>query len=151
MSRLSICMLLLTAMTLTSCGYEDVEVKEIRNVEVTKFSAEEFEANVTVLVDNPNWYKLTLTESDFDIYISGQHMGKGSLVEELEVPKKTEGEFTVTVKGNIASAGGNVLGGLLNILMSEKQTVRLAGIATGKAMMFKREVLFDFEEEFEMK
>ncbi len=151
MSRLSMFMLLLTTLTLTSCGYKDVEVKEIRNIIVTKFTAEEFEADVTVYIENPNWYKLSLTESDFDIYISGQHMGKGSLVNELVIPKKTSGEFTVTVQGRYSNSSTSILGGLLNILTKKVQTVRLTGVATGKAMMFKREVPFDFEEEFDMK
>ena len=50
--------------------YQEVEVLEVQNVEVTEFSEDLVEVEVELLVDNPNWYNVKIVESDLDLFLN---------------------------------------------------------------------------------
>ena len=71
---------LLSIALLTGCvRYSEVEIVGVQDVQVTRFDATGLSATVTVEVNNPNNYRISVTDPDVDLYINDVAMGKATL------------------------------------------------------------------------
>lgn len=132
-----------------SCNiYKDVEVYEIKEVEVTRFDQDAVEAEVEIILNNPNWYRVTLVDSDVDVYMNGKKVGKLNLKEKVILPNKTVATRTIVMTGDYDEISGSFLENLLTLLFASTAKFEVIGTMNGRALMISRKV--DIKEETEI-
>lgn len=137
---------------LASCSfYTEVEVKEVQNIAVTDFTQDLVQAEVTMLIHNPNWYAVTLTQSDIDVFVNQRDMGKVNLVEKVKLPSKSTTSYTIKLQGNYETVGNDFLGNLLGLLMAPEAEFKAKGYVKGRALLIGREVPVDITEMIDLR
>lgn len=150
-ARLGYVTMLIALLSLSSCSfYKEVEVLEIVDIEVTEFKPDLIEAKVIVKAHNPNWYAVTLTQSDIDVFVNKKEMGKVNLVEKVKLKSKTTDTKTLLLRGT-PKAAEDFLGNLLGLLFQNSVEFQAKGFVTGKALLIKRDVPVDLTEAVQLK
>lgn len=136
------------ATTLTSCSfYDDVEVIEVQKVDVKEFSKDIISADIYLKIDNPNFYKIKLMESDIDLFMNGKKMGKLHLREPLELPKKEVSVQALRMTADISDMSGDFIANTLTLLFAKSVELKAEGFVKGKAMGVGRKVKVDFKHD----
>ena len=150
-SSLMVNMILLAVVfSLSSCAfYKDVELVEVVDIKVVNFMPNLIEAEVTLKVDNPNWYAITLTQSDVDVYVNEKAMGKVELSEKVKIKAKSTETKTLLLKGNPDGAG-DFLSNMIGLLFSNSANFQAKGHVKGRALMISREVPVDLTEAIDL-
>lgn len=94
---------------------------------------------VWVDIDNPNWYKIHLTESDIELFLEGKSMGKVTLNETLLVPKKSRGVQPMSVHTSVGELDA-LLGNVFSLLFKQQFEVTGKGYVKGRALFVIRKV-----------
>lgn len=139
---------LLGLVLLTGCfSYEPVEVQEVTFVEVLNVNSDSISVEVTVKVNNPNNYRIILTDPDVDLYVNESLIGKAVFKRDLALEKKTDREYVIPVAAAFSGKFNSVMLASLGGLLGGKMTVGAKGVITGKAGIINRKVPFEFEQE----
>ncbi|MDP4827216.1 MAG: LEA type 2 family protein [Flavobacteriales bacterium] len=147
-----VALLFLVMSTMVSCKfYKDVEVLDVEDVNITKFNKDLVEAEITLRIKNPNWYAVTLTQSDIDVFVNQKEMGKVMLTEKVKLPSKSVNSRKLVLRGNYKDIKGSFLDNLLSLLFANKADFQAKGFVTGKALLVKRKVPVDFSESIDLK
>ena len=151
MERLKLFMaLLLVVVCAHSCTlYNDVEVLEVQDVRVKEFSDKVIVAEVDLLIDNPNWYKVKLTKSEIDLAINGKDVGQMGLGEKLTIPKKTKSTHTVLIEADYEVLQTNFLQNFLTLLFNPEVKLKADGYITGRALFVSKKVPVLIEEDID--
>jgi len=70
---------ILVLATMTSCELQEVDLVELKKVEVERIENEEMFMDVTAVLDNPNSFNIKVKDSDFDLYMENKYIGKANL------------------------------------------------------------------------
>ncbi|MGV3638390.1 MAG: LEA type 2 family protein [Flavobacteriales bacterium] len=130
----------------TSCTtYEQVELKDITNIQVDRMDAKGIAVRVNALVHNPNNYRIQVLDPDVDLYVNDKFIGKGILDSTLILEKNSTNVYTVPMHAELQG------GALLMVLMSgvfNGNQVKLAakGTVVGKVGLLRKRFPFEFEE-----
>ena len=137
------------AVSLSSClTYEEVEFVGVKDVDVESFSMKEAVVKVTVQVKNPNKYKIKITNSDLDLFLNGNDLGKAVIQEKIILEKQSNDSHTFTVKTNIGKAAG-ALGGLL-LGIGRAPELHVKGTIKAKAFGIGKNFPVDVKERVSM-
>jgi LEA14-like dessication related protein len=77
----------------------------LREVSLTLHSMKELKALLTVSVNNPNPYDLTVTSVDCRIFLRDKEAGKGFLTEPIRVPKASQTEIKIPLTAEFGDLG----------------------------------------------
>jgi len=132
-----------------SCNvYKDVEVAEVKEVKIIRFDQDAVEAEVELVINNPNWYRVVLLESDVDVFINGKEVGKLQLKEKVILANKTSSTRTIIMTGDYDDMSSGFLDNLLTLLFANTAKFEVIGTMKGRALMISRKV--DVKEETEL-
>lgn len=151
MERLKlICAILLVVVCAQSCKfYQPVEVLEVQDVRVVEFSDKMIVAEVDLLIENPNWYKVKLTKSAIDLEVNGADIGQMELGEKLTIPKKSKSVQTVTIEADYEELQTNFLQNFLTLLFNPKVKFKAEGYMKGRALFIGKKVPVLIEAELD--
>ncbi len=143
--------ILCCALTLSACNlYKDIEVSEVRNVEIVGFGRDGVEAKVTVEIDNPNGYRLLAQRAEMDVKLNSKPAGVLQFNERFVIPRKSKETYTFTLTGAFAEESGGMLGSLLNILINRDVLLEGEGYVQGRGLFVRRKVPVVFKEKVDM-
>jgi len=129
-----------SAAMLVSCTvYRDVEVHGVRDLQVVKMGADGIDLNVWVDVENPNWYRIRLTESNIQLFFEGKNLGTVTLNEKLTVPKKSRAVQPMSVHTDMSDIDA-LLGNVFSLLFKQRFEVIGKGYVKGRACFVVRKV-----------
>lgn len=132
-----------------SCNvYKEVEVSEVKEVRIIRFDQDAVEAEVELVINNPNWYRVVLLESDVDVFINGKEVGKLQLKEKVILANKTSSTRTIVMTGDYDEISSGFLDNLLTLLFANTAKFEVIGTMKGRALMISRKV--DVKEETEL-
>jgi LEA14-like dessication related protein len=77
----------------------------LKEVSLTLHSMKELEALLTVSVDNPNRYDLTVTSFEYRILLGEKEMSKGSYNEPIRIPKTSQQEIKIPLSAEFDNLG----------------------------------------------
>ena len=120
---------------------------QVEDFVVHEFSADIVSADVILKVGNPNWYKIKLVDSDIDVKLNGNKMGKLHLREPLSLPKKDTTIQTLRVTADLTSMEGDFFSNTLSLLFKKTALVEADGYVKGRALGIGKKVPVGFEEE----
>ena len=137
---------LILALFCTSCfNYEDVEVLDIKDIEFENFSEKGVTVSAQVKIYNPNNFSFKVVDSEFDLIVKNQKLGKASIDNKLRISGRSEDYHLLVLKTDHSKMNMAALPGLLSIVLSSSKTVdlKIKGHITGKAFLFKKKVDID--------
>jgi len=129
--------------------YQEVELLEVVDVHVTEFSAEHIKAEVALKVNNPNWYKVRLVDSEIDLEINGSNMGVMNLSDKLVIDAKSISYPTLKIDADLSNAEGNFLQNFLTLIFNPKIHFKAEGYAKAKGLIFTKKVPILIEEDID--
>ena len=124
------------------------EMTGIKKIGLPNFGKKEVSIKVEAKFNNPNYYGLTLTGHDIDVYITDKKVGNVTQTEERLIPGKEN--FTIPLKitfdGSEVLGGQGFLKGLLSSFVDNDMTIRYKGTVTVKAFGLNIPVPIDYSE-----
>jgi LEA14-like dessication related protein len=145
-NRTDLLFFLLLSLSLAACtSYEQVELKDITNIEVDRMDAKGIAVRVDALVNNPNNYRIQVLDPDVDLYVNDKFIGKGILDSALVLEKNSTNVYTIPIHAELQ--GGALLMVLVSGVFSGTE-VKLAakGTVVGKVGLLRKRFPFEFEE-----
>ena len=145
---------LVLVLFLSSCSVqkEPVFIK-IDNVKVLSFAADTIKLKAVAFFENPNDVGGKISTDEIKIFVNGVEVAQ-VFSEEFKVPAKNE--FSIPLTANIPTKNilnsnkKDMLGGLLNSLLSNKVKVRIKGNLHFSVFGFKKEFVVDKTEELKL-
>ncbi len=135
--------MLLLPFLAVSCNYTEVEVKEIRKVQINNFDSKGIEITATMQVVNPNNYKVQVTGTDADIYLNGKKAGKAVLLQKVVSPPNSDKDLAVRLRADFDSGSASLLPMLFNAAMGKKVEIRAVGKIRVKSVLIGKNIDFD--------
>lgn len=130
---------------LSGCTYEEVVLRDVSHVGVERFDGSGLAVTVHAVIENPNGYRILVSEPDIDLYLNGAYLGKAHLDERITLLPETTATYVVPLHAVRGEQGGGLLGGLLGMAITGKAELRMKGTVRGGRnwLISKR---FPFEE-----
>jgi LEA14-like dessication related protein len=120
--------------------YKEVEVVEVHNVRMSELDQRGLGAEVDLKLQNPNRYKIKVTESDLKVWINGREAGKVRLLEPITVLSNSTSNYTLKVHAPYEELAPGFLASLLSLLFTDEIVFKAEGHVKGKALGVIRKV-----------
>lgn len=144
--------LALLVLVFQSCNiYKEVEVLEVQNVEVKEFSQDLVEVEVSLLMDNPNWYKIKIVESDLDLFLNKRDIGTLQLADKVIIPKKTRSVQKIAIYTDYEELKENFLSNMLTLLFTSTTELQAKGHVKAKGLGVGKKIPVDVKQEIDLK
>lgn len=136
----------LTGLMLLGSGcthIEEIEVGDIERFELIRFTGSGIEFEMDVPVENPNSFRVRVTETDLDIFYDGMNLGKIVSPGNLIIPGRSTDIYTLN--GTISLE--NLTGGsssLLSIFFQRSADLDIKGRIKVRSFLYSR--TFDVSE-----
>ena len=148
MGRLNALTAVVFLILLTGCfSYKPVELKEVSYVEILKINPDSIAVEVTVQIENPNGYRIKLTEPDVDLFVNDKLVGQAVFYEDLVLDKRTDTSYVVPVSAAFDGKFNSIMIASLGGLFGGNMTVGAKGTIVGKAGLIRKTVPFEFEQD----
>lgn len=144
-------LLLSIPLLLTACGYEEVRLEAIEEVEVREFNAQGIALVAQVRVNNPNGYKLKVRDPEVDLYLNGTRVGRAELDSIIVLRPRGTYSYRVPMRARFEGAGVPLLMVGLGAAFGGEMRLQAKGTVTGQAGLFRRKFPFDMEENIRMR
>ena len=120
---------------LYSCSTpKDLEYRDFKNLTVEKLGASATTLKMDLVYYNPNNFGMQLTNTDLDVFINNNYLGKTSQEYQVTIPKREE--FSIPIKIDVDMK--NLLKNGLTSFLSNEVLVKLTGtVRVGKLNVFK--------------
>ena len=138
---------LIFSAALTSCNYDDVEVKEVRSVKIDRLDGKGITFTASLWVENPNAYRIKVTGTDADLYLSGKHAGNAKLLNTITVPARYKGAVDVDVRTDFDEGSLAILPVIISAGMKRKVDLRAAGHLRARSFLIGKKFPFDYTHE----
>ncbi len=124
---------------------EEVEVGDIRNFEMTRFTGSGIEFEISLPVENPNRFRVRVVEADVDIIHKGRKLGRIKNPENLVIPAGSSEVHTLSGTIMLESLSGGS-SSLLSIFFDRSADVELTGNIKVRSFIYSR--TFQVNEKF---
>ena len=126
---------------LSSClEFDDVKFKGIESVKFPKIDQKELLIDLSLVLDNPNNYKIKIKPSVLDVYIGGKLMGQVRLDEKFVIKKKQENTYSTQL---VCKLEDGVLFSLMKIATMSEVSIRFKGRVKGSVYGINKKVDID--------
>lgn len=141
---------LASALLLAACSsYEDVELREIRNVELLQMDSRRIAVRVDVQVNNPNGYRIHVEDPDVNLYLNDTPVGKGWLDSVVVLEGRAERVYPVYLHADLE--GGPLLMMLLGGALTGQMKLGMKGTVLGRSGILRKRFPFQVEETIDMR
>lgn len=131
---------------LSSCDmYKDVVVEQVVDVKILSFNQDGAEFEIELLVDNPNGYKISLTQSHINLSFEGKPLGEVQLKEKIVIPKKSHSTIILKCDATFDNFQ-ELMGSMLTLLFKSEYLLEGQGHMRGRALMVSKKVPLTFKE-----
>ena len=149
-SALLMSMVALLPWLLTGCSaYEEVELRDIKEVQVLRMDGRTIALRVDVLVSNPNGYHIGVEDPDVDLYLNDTYVGKGHLDSSLTLNKRSEQVYPVYLHADLA--GGPLLMMMIGGALSGEMKLGVKGTVLARSGMLRKRFPFELEEQIDLR
>jgi LEA14-like dessication related protein len=125
--------------------YRDVEFKGVKETRFTSFNAQGVSCEFDVEVYNPNPYKITLMQSDVNLFLEGTRLGKVQLPESAVLHAENSTILKLTCTAEPASIP-KIVGGAIGLVFKKDVVIEGKGMVTAKASLVTKTVPVEFTQ-----
>lgn len=131
--------------------YNDVELRDVTNIQVRKFDAKGIALRVDAMIHNPNNYRIHVSDPDVDLFLNDKFIGKGILDSTLVLDRRTTRLYSIPLHADLQGTSLLMLllgGGLSSEMkLGAKGTVRAGSGALSKRFPFDLEETIDLRSQ----
>jgi LEA14-like dessication related protein len=151
-SRSKLSVLFLLVILLQSCiVFKDLEYKGIDSYKVEEISMSGFKLSLSIKIENPNWFNIKAKGGEIDVKLGGNSLGKFSLIDEVILPKRSDGVVTVRIESKFKSLLGGGIIGIMSLLRSGGETeIELDGYVKARALGVVKKVPISSKEKIKL-
>ena len=141
---------LLLPLLLTGClSYEEVTFKGGTDVEVSKLDQSGVAARVSVTLDNPNTFRIHVSDPNVDLFLNEVYIGKAVLDSNIVLDRKSVKDYTVPLRATFDNHGTQAMGAMLTAALTGKATLKAKGSIVGRAFLLRKRFPFEEEHDFD--
>jgi LEA14-like dessication related protein len=128
-------LILLLITLLYSCGApKELEYREFKNLIVEKVGVSSTSLRMDLVYYNPNNFGMELSNTDLDVFINNNYLGRTAQEYQVSIPKREE--FTIPIKIDVDMK--NLIKNGLTTFLTNEVMVKLTGtVRVGKLNVFK--------------
>lgn len=126
--------------------YKEVQVKKVQRVGIKTFSITEVSFFVDMQIENPNNYKISITDADLDLYIKDQKFGKAVLQNNVVLPKKSNEVHQIIISSPLKDAVSGAIPLVIGMLGKRSVPIQVKGEIKGKVKGIGKKIPVDFKE-----
>ena len=135
-------------LVLSGCiGYKEVSLTAVEDVQVERLDRAGLALRVDVHVNNPNGYRIKVTDQDVDLYLNGTMAGKATLDTLLVLEKRSEQRYSIPMHTTFTGSGFLLL---LGGALSGGMEVGAKGTAVAKAGLVRKRFPFELQQRVEL-
>ena len=144
-------LLLLTTVLFSGCDVQEIELDEIQELKLEKFSKEGIVLRVKAKIDNPNSFNIKVTDSDFEVFLNDKYISKGKFDDKIKLLKKSSNSYEFTLRTEALENPNDLMPILLQAALTGKVKGKITGYVKGKTFLFiSRKVDVNIEEKLEI-
>lgn len=137
----------MASLTLTSCfRYEDVRILKVSNIHLNNISIKKIEIGVDMHIVNPNNYKISIVDSNLELFIKGKKIGTAHIIDKIELPKNSDQVHKITIATDLKEMLGDAIPVILGVLFEESIELQVKGEIRAKAKSISKSFPVDFTE-----
>ena len=137
---------LLIPLFCVSCfNYDEVDIRDIKDIQVVNFSKKGITVNGKIKIMNPNSYGFKIVNSEFDLTINNRKIGKAHIDNKIKVSGNSNEYHSVTLKTDLSSLDIGAMAGFLALAIAppDKIDYKVEGFVVGKVFLFRKKIEID--------
>ena len=139
-------LLFASMVTLESCRvYRDVEFKGVTETRFTSFNSKGITCEFDIELYNPNPYKISLMQSDVNLFLEGTRLGEVILPTEAVLPADQTTKLKLSCTAEPASIP-KLVGGAIGLVFKKDVVIEGTGFVTARAFMISKTVPIKFNQ-----
>ena len=137
---------------LQSCiVFKDLSYKGIDSYKVEEISTKGLKLSMSVKIENPNWFNIKAKGGEIDVKLGGNSLGKFSLIDEIILPKNSDGVVRVRIESKFKSLLDGGIIGIMSMLRSGGQTeIELKGYIKARALGLVKKIPISSKEKMKL-
>jgi LEA14-like dessication related protein len=140
----------LLAVLLTACSpFDEVELRDIRSMEVLRMDGRQIAVRVDVQVLNPNGYRISVEDPDVDLFLNDTFVGKGLLDSTLVLERRSDQVYPVYLHADLA--GGPLMMVMLGGALTGQVKLGVKGTVLARSGMLRKRFPFEAEETIDLR
>jgi LEA14-like dessication related protein len=113
---------------ITSCNiFEDITFTGVENINITNFTKDGVDAEISARIKNPNFFSFTIHQSDVDATVGDINAGKISLIDRVKINGYSEEVYKFKIHSKFTNMGFADFMNIAAIAMSKNVKVQLKG------------------------
>jgi len=140
---------LLLVLFLGSCSsWQDVTVTKVEQFHVLKLDPSGIVADLDLKIKNPNWLGFTIYDTDLDLKLNGNKVGKITLKDKVHINPHSEEAYTFVIASQfdkVLSGGGGLMG-LLSMAMTNSANIGVAGTLHAGKFLYRKKFKIDVSQ-----
>ena len=106
---------------------------------------------MSVKIENPNWFNIKAKGGEIDVKLGGNSLGKFSLIDEIILPKNSDGVVRVRIESKFKSLLDGGIIGIMSMLRSGGQTeIELKGYIKARALGLVKKIPISSKEKMRL-
>ena len=142
--------LIVTTSAIGCMSYKEVKVIDVTDVGIKKFSAEGVEIEVAIQIKNPNNYKISIVDSDLELFAKGNRVGTAKIENKVTLPKKSNQIHRFIITSSLKDMGSSAFPILMSVLTGGDIEVQITGDIKAKAKGIGKRFPIDFKEKVKL-
>ena len=145
------CLTLLLISSLAGCiTYKEVQMIKVTDVGVKNFTTEGVEVEVAMQIKNPNNYKISIVDSDLDLFVKGNRIGTANIDNKVTLPKKSNQIHRFIIKSSLKDMGSSAIPLLMGVLGGGTIDLQIKGDIKAKAKGISKKFPVDFKKKVKL-
>ncbi|MGB0882306.1 MAG: LEA type 2 family protein [Vicingaceae bacterium] len=130
--------------------YKEVEVIEVTDVGIKKFTTEGVEVEVAMQIKNPNSYNIKIVDSDLQLFADGNKIGTANIENKVTLPKNSNKIHRFTITSSLKDIGSSAFPLLMSVLGGKTIEMQITGDIKASAKGIGKRFPVDFKEKVEL-
>ena len=132
---------------ITSCfKYQEVEMVKVTDFGIKNITKKGVDFQVDMQLKNPNNYKISIIDSDLDLFVNGKKSGRVILTNKVTLPKKSNNIHHFLFHTDYKNLSIDPISVIGSVLGDNKTEIRFVGYIKAKAKGISKKFPVDFKE-----
>ena len=129
----------------------DAKFNILNEYKVEEISTKGLKLSMSVKIENPNWFNIKAKGGEIDVKLGGNSLGKFSLIDEIILPKNSDGVVRVRIESIFKSLLDGGIIGIMSMLRSGGQTeIELKGYIKARALGLVKKIPISSKEKMRL-
>lgn len=143
--------LLIMISSLSGCmTYKEVEMVKVTDVSVKNFSTKGVQIEVSMQIKNPNNYKISIVDSDLDLFVTGKKMGSATIENKITLPKRSNEVHRFLIQTKLENMASGALPIMMAVMGGKAIEIGVQGDIKARAKGLSKKFPVDFTEKVKL-